>query len=228
LVADGTVVARPTPVAAWATRGLECTRLQVLWIRSKPVYVTDLRGLRIISLVSALKMGTVEDALLDPSCRYIAALCVRAYGPGKRRYVLRQSIQRIGRHAVILGGTDDMPGEFSLDTADRLINLRTLIGLVVVSDQGNLVGRIRNAIFNTSTLVIATYEVSQAGLGSRLAARRPLRVDVSEVLSCSKDVLIIPEPIVSANKAPYDASSSVRWHPPEVSEGRDAAGAAIN
>lgn len=187
------------------------------------MYVTDLRGLRIISLVSALRMGTVEDALLDPSCRYVAALSVREYGPGKRQYVLRGAVQRVGRHAVILSGSDDVPTEAALEDPGRLINLRTLIGLEVVSDQGNLLGRVRNAVIDTSTLAIEAYEVAQSGLRRM---RAPLRVDAAQTLSGSKDVLIVPEGAVLGGSGPeMEAARDVRrWVPSDVSGDPDSAG----
>jgi sporulation protein YlmC with PRC-barrel domain len=188
------------------------------------MYVTDLRGLRIISLVSAFRMGTVEDALLDPSCRYVAALAVRQYGPGKRQYIVRDAVQRVGHRAVVLGGSDDEPAPPTLEAPDRLINLRTLIGLEVVSDQGNLMGRVRNAVVDTSTLAIEAYEVAQSGLGR---VRAPLRVDASQTLSGSKDVLIVPETAVmgGAQRESGAAPSGRHWLPPDLGEGTSGAGA---
>ncbi len=191
------------------------------------MYVTDLRGLRIISLMSALRMGTVEDALLDSACRYVAALSVRAYGPGKRQYVLRQSVQRIGRHAVILSGNDEVPEDALLDNPDRLVSLHTLIGLEVVSDQGNLLGRVRNAVFDPATLAIEAYDIALSGLG-RL--RAPLRLQAVQTLSGSKDVLIVPESTVLGDTAPAaepGAPETRHWMPSELDGERDETGAAL-
>jgi sporulation protein YlmC with PRC-barrel domain len=198
------------------------------------MYVTDLRGLQIISLMSAFRMGTVEDALLDPTCRYVAALAIRTYGPGKRQYVLRQSVQRIGRHAVILGGSDEAPEDATLDNSDRLVSLRALIGLEVVSDQGNLLGRVRNAVIDPSTLAIEAYEIAPAGLG-RLRLRAPLRVNAAHALSASKDVLIFSESALVGDIAPVPeattdepgAPDETPWMPATFDGRRDETGAAL-
>jgi sporulation protein YlmC with PRC-barrel domain len=183
------------------------------------MYLTDLRGLRIFSLMSALKMGAVDDALLDPSCRYVAAMVVRAYGPGSRRLVPRTCVKRVGRNAVILAGTDDAPYEGVLEGADRLINLRTFIGLEVVSDYGNLVGRIHNAVIDAQTLAVEEYEMESRPLDRLVRHRGLRRISAHQTLSASKDVLIIPEALLTA---PAEGQTELipdvrgRWLPSEV------------
>jgi uncharacterized protein YrrD len=200
------------------------------------MYVTGLRHLRIISLVSALRMGLVEDALLDPSCRYVAALRVHTLRIGPRRLVLRQAVRHVGRHAVILNGGEVLPDENVLQHADRMISLRTLIGLEVVSDEGNLIGWVRNAIIDPATLAIESYEVSRSVLERMLRIRPPRLVDARETLSGSKDALIVPEGALLPHQAPelqaaVDLPSTqlspARWSPPELPESPDADGAAM-
>lgn len=199
------------------------------------MYVTDLRHLRIISLVSALRMGLVEDVLLDPGCGYVAALRVRPVRGSKQRLVLRQAVRRIGRHAVILNGDEELPDESALDNADRMIALDTLIGLEVVSDEGNLLGRVRNAVIDQETLAIEAFDVARAPLGvlSRLGGM--LRIEAREMLSGSKDVIIVPQTVIYEGRDAEDLVPGLpappRWRPrpievPEL-QGPDGAGAAM-
>lgn len=197
------------------------------------MHVTDLRGLRIFSLMSALKMGTVEDVLFDPGCRYVAALSVREYGPGQRRLVSRESVKRVGRNAVILAGSDEMPEEMDMGDVDRLIGLHTLLGLEVVTDRGNLVGRIRDAVMDADTLAIETFEVARSPLERLIHRELPQRLDAHEVLSASKDVMIIPEQVMDADTTPEadptgnGVAASARWTPPDMLDNQDSAGAAM-
>jgi sporulation protein YlmC with PRC-barrel domain len=196
--------------------------------RSVPMYVTDLRGLRIFSLMSALRMGSVADALLDPSCRHVAALVVREYGPGARRLVPRQLVRHVGRNAVILAGNDELHESTQLEHADRLINLATFVGLEVVTDYGNLLGRIHNATIDPDTLEMEEYEVE--GPGRLLGQRRTRRIKAHESLSASKDVLIVPESVLSETAQPAHAavgeSQQRPWVAPGMLDGSDEAGAA--
>lgn len=193
------------------------------------MYVTDLRGLRIFSLMSALRMGAVADALLDPSCRHVAALVVREYGPGARRLVPRKLVQHVGRNAVILAGTDEIHDATEMESADRFINLATFVGLEVVSDYGNLLGRIHNAIIDPETLAVEEYEVEGRGFERLLGHRGMRRISARDTLSASKDVLIVPESVLGERPEPsrdtVDDEQARPWIAPGMLDSSDGAGA---
>jgi sporulation protein YlmC with PRC-barrel domain len=176
------------------------------------MYVTDLRGLRIFSLMSALRMGAVSDALLDPSCRYVAALVVRQNAPGTRHLVPRRLVSHVGRNAVMLVGTDETPEELHVEDADRLIDLNTFVGLEVVTDYGNLVGRVHNAVLDHETLSVVEYVVEGRGF-ERLLGRHGMRhIDAAHTLSASKDVVIVPESALGTTPDPaHDAAGEQTW-----------------
>jgi uncharacterized protein YrrD len=156
-----------------------------------PMRITALRGLRVISLSEALKMGKVEEALLDPTAHFVAALRVRGGGStGGEHLVMREAVKRVGQHAVILGapvsmGSDKQPG------FDRMIDIKTFIGLEVVTDEGVLLGRIRDAEIDPQTLNILEYELTRNFWDTYLQTR--MRVSAQHTLSGSKDVLIVPQ-----------------------------------
>lgn len=193
------------------------------------MYVTDLRGLRIFSLMSALRMGVVADALIDPSCRHVEALVVREYGPGARRLVPRRLVRHVGRNAVILAGTDETHDSTEVENADRLINLGTFVGLEVVTDYGNLVGHVHNAIIDSETLAVDQYEVEGRGIERLLGHHGMRRIDAAKALSASKDVVIVPESVLGESpRSAHEASREEEqpWIAPGMLEGSDGAGAA--
>lgn len=155
-----------------------------------PMHITQLRGLRVISLSEALKMGKVDDALLDPTARWVAALRVRGGTVGSEHLVVREAVKRVGQHAVILGEAvgmgSDRPPDF-----DRLIDLKTFIGLEVVTDEGVLLGRIHDAEIDPQTLNIIDYVLIRNFWDHYLQTRA--RVPAHQTLSGSKDVLIVPQ-----------------------------------
>jgi sporulation protein YlmC with PRC-barrel domain len=195
------------------------------------MYVTDLRGLRIFSLMSALRMGAVSDALLDPSCRHVAALVVRRNTPGTRHLVPRELVRHVGRNAVMLAGTDEARDALDVENADRLIDLGTFLGLEVVTDYGNLVGRVRNAILDPETLAVSEYEVEGRGFERLLGRHGARRIAVSDALCASKDILIVPESVLAEAPQPaHEAAGEETWERPWVApgalDGADEAGAA--
>lgn len=164
--------------------------------------ITQLRGLRVISLSEALKMGQVEDALLDPTGRWVAALRVRGGETlGGEHLVLREAVKRVGQHAVILGapiGIGDDHDENKELELDRLIDLKTFIGLEVVTDEGVLLGRIRDAELDVQTLTIIEYQLVRNFWDTYL--QTGLRVAAQQTLSGSKDVLIVPQAALQKGK----------------------------
>ncbi len=153
--------------------------------------ITQLRGLRVISLSEALKMGKVEDALIDPTARFVAALRVRGGGAASSEHiVVREAVKRVGQHAVILGAPVGMGGERHADF-DRMIDLKTFIGLEVVTDEGALLGRIHDAEVDPQTLNILEYELTRNFWDNYL--QTGMRVSAQQTLSGSKDVLIVPQ-----------------------------------
>lgn len=162
--------------------------------------LTQLRGLRVISLSEALKMGTVEDILLDPTARWVAALRVRnGNSIGHKHLVMRESIKRVGLHAVILGAPVSVTEEATTPDLDRLIDLKTFIGLEVVTDEGMLLGRVHDAELDPETLTIQEYELTRNFWDSYL--KSGLRVAAEETLSGSKDVLIVPQTALRKRRA---------------------------
>jgi len=155
--------------------------------------ITQLRGLRVISLSEALKMGKVEEVLLDPTGRWVAALRVRGGGPtvGGEHLVLREAVKRVGQHAVILGAPVSMGDASKTPNLDRLVDLKTFIGLEVVTDEGMLLGRIHDAEIDPQTLTVIEYELTRNFWDSYL--QTGLRVSAQDTLSGSKDVLIVPQ-----------------------------------
>ncbi len=166
-------------------------RVYLVSLLGAPMHITQLRGLRVVSLSEALKMGKVEDALIDPTAHYIAALRVRSARAGSREHlVVREAIKRVGQHAVILGAPVGMAGERQIDF-DRLIGLKTFIGLEVVTDEGMLLGRVHNADIDPQTLNIIEYHITRNFWDTYL--QTGLRVSADQTLSGSKDVLIVPQ-----------------------------------
>lgn len=220
------------------------------------MYVTELPGLRVLSVLSALRMGTVESALIDPSCRFVAALRVREYGPSGRRLIPREMVKRVGQHAVIIAR--DIVGQEDVEHAERLIPLRELIGLEVVSDRGDLLGFVRDIEMDRDTLNLERVEIARTRAERALRLRPPLRVDAQLVICGSRDAMLLPESALERAHAdevdamepdeadqlqptrPYPRSARdvggdmrpdmVRWTPPDVPQldgDQDQNGAAL-
>ena len=171
------------------------------------MHITELRGLRVISLSETLKMGKVEDALLDPTAHWVAALRVRSGGaPGHEHIVLREAVKRVGQHAVVLGTPIGMGSE-NPPELDRLIDLRGFIGLEVVTDEGVKLGQIHDATIDPQTLNILEYELGRNFWDTYL--QTGMRISAEHILSGSKDMLTVPPSAVLKKGAVTESGSDV-------------------
>jgi sporulation protein YlmC with PRC-barrel domain len=145
-------------------------------------------------------MGMVEEALLDPAARFVAALRVRGSGiPDGEQLVLHEVVKRIGQHAVILSSEADR-GPSRPPDFDQLIDLKAFIGVEVFTDEGTLLGRMHDAQIDPQTLTIIEYELTRTRWDTCL--HRWMRVSAQYTLSGSKDVLLIPQAAVPAEDSP--------------------------
>jgi uncharacterized protein YrrD len=157
-----------------------------------PIRIAQLRGLRVISLSEVLKMGKVEDVLIDPTAHFVAALRVRGGGSAASEHlVLREAVKRVGQHAVVLGAPLSVGNSGKQPEFDRMIDIKTFIGLEVVTDEGVLLGRIRDAEIDPQTLNILEYELTRNFWDAYL--QTGMRVSARHTLSGSKDMLIVPQ-----------------------------------
>ena len=149
----------------------------------------DLRGLPVIDATAARKIGTVADYQVDPAAARLAALDLDgADGRGTAR-ILAQRIRRVGANAVILtarGGT--MP-DASSDVNDAWLDSSTLVGLEVMGDDGNLIGRLVDASFDQDSLDIGAY-LLRASVWQRLVGRRA-RIEPPKVHACSRELMMV-------------------------------------
>jgi sporulation protein YlmC with PRC-barrel domain len=149
----------------------------------------QLRGLPVIDPTAARKIGTVLDYQVDPAGGSLAAVDIGGSANGDGERVLATRIRRVGRDAVILtgrGGT--VPGPIP-EVDDRWLDVSTLVGLEVMGDDGDRVGRLIDATFDQDTLEIQAY-LLRANLWQRLTGRRG-RIQPTTVHASSRELMLV-------------------------------------
>jgi sporulation protein YlmC with PRC-barrel domain len=149
----------------------------------------ELRGLPVIDPTAARKIGTVVDYQIDPASGRLAALDIDGLENGHAERILSQRIRRVGSSAVILtprGGATTGPGP---DINERWLDLSTLVGLDVMGDDGNRIGRLIDASFDQDSLDIEAY-VLHASLWEQLIGRRG-RIQPAKVHACSRELMMV-------------------------------------
>src|SRR5262245_24818812 len=117
----------------------------------------ELHGLPVIDPTAARKAGTVSDYQVDPVSGGIAALAVGGTEAGEPERILGHRIRRVGRNAVILTGRVNPNPSVVPDLNDRWLDGSSLVGLEVLGDDGNRIGRLIDGTFDQDTLEIGAY-----------------------------------------------------------------------
>jgi sporulation protein YlmC with PRC-barrel domain len=165
----------------------------------------ELRGLPVIDPTAARKIGTVSDYQVDPATGRLAALDLDgAVSRGAER-ILAQRIRRVGANAVILTARGGITPGASTDVNEAWLDLSTLVGLEVMGDDGNLIGRLVDATFDQDSLEVHAY-LLRSSVWRRLLRRRT-RIEPGEVHSCSRELMMVNTGRLKEMPAADDTSS---------------------
>ena len=148
----------------------------------------ELRGLPVVDPTAARKIGTVTDYLVDPAAGRLAALEITTKDGMEPDRIPTHRVRRVGRHAVVLTARATSSTSLATDP-ERLLDTSSLVGLEVLGDDGNRIGRLVDARFNQDTLSIEAY-LMRTSFWQRLTARRG-RITPAKVHACSRELMIV-------------------------------------
>ena len=202
-------------------------------VEDSPLRATQVLGRRVIDSSNALILGYVDELYFSFETRQIVALRVRAYFKARLRAMLRgrksrwivpiQIVHKIGAYAVVIDReqagipvdparpTDAekktrAPQKPPIASADT----HSLLGRKVVSDDGELLGKVSDVLLSDDSPLMQGFELLTAsglkhllGIGEqtrRLSARARALGDV--LLVPARDRLILTSPSLPAVLAP--------------------------
>jgi uncharacterized protein YrrD len=133
------------------------------------MYLSELRGRRVVSRTSAETLGGVEDLVLSPNPWTVSALII---GKGRKaQAVLWPQIVGLGPDAVVVSADD---------AATERPETHSPIGRLALSELGNAAGHVTDIEFDeTSGALIALATEAAAIEGDRLMADGPYALVVA-------------------------------------------------
>jgi uncharacterized protein YrrD len=151
----------------------------------------ELHGLPVIDPTAARRVGTVADYQVDPVGGRIAALDLDPGGQSDvKERILGHRIRRVGRHAVVLTLQGGSGPTAPADVNERWLDTSSLVGLEVIGDDGDRIGRLADATFDQDSLEIQHYTLRSATFIEDLTSGRG-RIQPSRVHSCSRELMIV-------------------------------------
>lgn len=162
------------------------------------IRASDLLGLPVVDLVQAEKLGLVEEIVLDPDARRIAAFAVRngsLPGRRRRRMVPGQRVYAIGPEALTLEQVAGLPDEAPVD---GLPTLGELAGRRVLSRHGKLLGSVCDVLIDEDNGQVVGYALdvpSARGVPilQRGKAAWPDYVRAEAALRISRSLIVSPD-----------------------------------
>ena len=148
--------------------------------------LTRITGLPVVDTHVARQAGVVSDVLLDLRAGRVAVLNVQHADGWLVQRIPAEYIYRIGPHTVLVADTAAIDiGPPQVD--QRWFPSASLVGLEVLTEGGDRVGRIADADLDDQTLAVKAYLLRDA----QGAWRRRGRVHPDEVLTFSPELMLI-------------------------------------
>jgi uncharacterized protein YrrD len=155
-----------------------------------PKRLTELRGMPVVDLSSASRIGSVTNIFVDPNAGRVQAIEVGRAGDISERRINAVDIRRIGNDAVVmLAGTGN---GVVVESLKESLAVSTIVGLEVISESGDRVGHIADVCLNRETLEVEAYELETPAWERMF--RGAARIEPDRVMLCSADVMIIGHP----------------------------------
>jgi uncharacterized protein YrrD len=160
--------------------------------RSLAMKATQMRGMPVVSIAGANKMGEVQDLVLTPDAQHVVAVRVKLIPEGIVKTVSAAEM-RVGRDAVTTTDPRSITEE-GLTEVEGTVDLSTLLGARALSHGGNLLGHVEDVELDTD-LNITAYELGKGALSDLFGGRRSL--PAGDGIHYVKDILMVPDELVA-------------------------------
>jgi sporulation protein YlmC with PRC-barrel domain len=150
------------------------------------VRLSKINGLPVVDTHVARQAGVVSDVLLDLHAGRVAVLNVKHGDGWQVQRIPARFIYRLGPRQVLV--SDTVAVDLGLPRGEQpWFPIQSVVGLQVISDGGDEVGRIADAELDEQTLAVKTYLLRNASG----AWRRSARLQPDEVVNCSAELMLV-------------------------------------
>lgn len=150
--------------------------------------LTKVPGLPVVDTHVARQAGIVSDVLLDLHAGRVAVLNVKHGDGWLVQRIPAEYVYRLGPHTVLVA--DTVAVDLGPPASDqRWFPIESVVGLEVLTEGGDRVGRIVDAELDDQTLAVRAYLLR----GATGAWRRHGRIHPDEVVTASPELMLVRE-----------------------------------
>jgi sporulation protein YlmC with PRC-barrel domain len=160
----------------------------------------QLKGVAVVSVPQADKLGAIEDVLLDLQQHHIGAVLLHGGMFHGGPLVPWSEVRSVGQDAVMVDESKDATreaGDTSQVYGTRLSSLR---GTKIVTDTGDLIGTLSGADVDTATGQITSYVVTASEGGSFFHARPLFTLPPEAIVGVGRDLITVDAKVVDAQR----------------------------
>ena len=152
---------------------------------------SELKGRALINVEDAVKIGEVENLLLEPTSRRVLGWKVKTAGLFSAPLIVNVSqIINIGPDAVTI--KVDPAQSDKAKSEQETVDLTAILGNKVVTDAGVLVGEVRDVLLDPVSGSVTGYEVNTGGLFSK-----SVEIAATDDVRYGEKLITIPAPLPS-------------------------------
>lgn len=182
-----------------------------------------LKGIAVVAVKDGEKVGSVDELIFNQETRKLLAFRLSRSGffSSTRQIILMSDVDNIGQDAVMIPNRDVVREESDERDLHGRPELKQLINLRVVTQDGTYVGTLSAIHFDPKTGDMTQLDVGGGDLMHMF--RKGVEVPATEVISMGGDVLVIPnrfapgqaeeETTEGSGEAPEQQSESDRPEP---------------
>jgi uncharacterized protein YrrD len=161
---------------------------------------TKLRGMPVVSIQTAERLGEVRDILVDTSSQRLVALELKQGSSSTGETVPVEDIYSVGKDAITLREertasslSEEDPGheELRAGRPEGVVALKKLQGAKALSFSGNLLGTISDLEVDPATFEITAYELGSGGLAGLTGGHK--RLHATPDSRFLNDILMVPD-----------------------------------
>ncbi len=125
----------------------------------------DLKGLAVVTLADAAKVGHVSDILFDPQYRQILGFRVKRSALGHSETVLRRDVSAVGQDAITIPTHAALNEEGRFPELAGASTLGKVEGTRIVTESGTYLGTIHAVQVDDEARTVVAYELATGLLG---------------------------------------------------------------
>ena len=125
-----------------------------------------LKGIAVVDLSTAQKLGSVSRIILDPNNRRMLGVEIKSGRFAAPQVVLAEKVRSFGHDAITIDDSTGLNERAHFPALTDMPGLDEFTGTKIVTDSGTLLGQIKDVLLSPDGRQITEYEFTSGGLGA--------------------------------------------------------------